>query len=125
MSVMEEFENFEKFQSKDTLGATSFDEISKNVDITLDKLLDKSVISSEAKSEYLKNNNSESFPLKDNFSENNLNSKDNINEKCELVDHYKSAHDNIAENQNVNKDGFETEDVEEIRNLAKYICNNK
>ena len=51
--------------------------------------------------------------------------KDNINEKCELADHYKSAHDNIAENQNVNKDGFETEDVEEIRNLAKYICNNK
>ena len=125
MSVMEEFENFEKFQSKNTLGATSFDEISKNVDIILDKLLDKSVISSEAKSEYLKNNNSESFPLKDNFSENNLNTKDNINEKCELADHYKSAHDNIAENQNVNKDGFETEDVEEIRNLAKYICNNK
>ena len=124
MSVMEEFENFEKFQSKDTLGATSFDEISKNVDIILDKLLDKSVISSEAKSEYLKNNNSESFPLKDNFSENNLNTKDN-NEKCELVDHFKSAHDNIAENQNINKDGFETEDVEEIRNLAKYICNNK
>ena len=117
MSVMEEFENFEKFQSKDP----SFDEISKNVDIILDKLLDKSVISSEAKSEYLKNNNSESFPLKDNFSENNLNTKDN-NEKN---DHLKSAHDNIAENQNINKDGFETEDVEEIRNLAKYICNNK
>ena len=125
MSVMEEFENFEKFQSKDTLGAASFDEISKNVDIILDKLLDKSVISSEAKSEYLKNNNSESFPLKDNFCENpNLNTKD-INEKCELLDHLKSAHDNIAENQNIYKDGFETEDVEEIRNLAKYICNNK
>ena len=121
MSVMEEFENFEKFQSKDP----SFEEISKNVDIILDKLLDKSVISSEAKSELLKNNNCESYPLKDNFSENNLNTKDNINEKCELVDHFKSAHDNIAENQNINKDGFETEDVEEIRNLAKYICNNK
>ena len=124
MSVMEEFENFEKFQSKDTLGAASFDEISKNVDIILDKPLDKSVISSEAKSEYLKNNNSESYPLKDNFSENNLNTKDN-NEKNELLDHFKSAHDNIAENQNINKDGFETEDVEEIQNLAKYICNNK
>ena len=47
------------------------------------------------------------------------------NENCELLDHLKSAHDNIAENQNINKDGFETEDVEEIRNLAKYICNNK
>ena len=116
---MEEFENFEKFQSKDP----SFDEISKNVDIILDKLLDKSVISSEAKSELLKNNNSESFPLKDNFSE-NPNTIDN-NENCELLDHLKSAHDNIAENQNINKDGFETEDVEEIRNLAKYICNNK
>ena len=123
MSVMEEFENFEKFQSKDTFGAASFDEISKNVDIIIDKLLDNNVISSEAKSEYLKNNNSESFPLKDNFSE-NPNTIDN-NEKCELLDHLKSANDNIAQSQNIEKNGFETEDVEEIRNLAKYICNNK